>query len=166
MTLEGKPEDLTGMEVSKAREYIAHYITTLKLTEKKYQAVGEALATWNSRILLARSKGLDDLALEAAKEAERLKAQQERLGAEIGELKIQIETMQQQLPGLAARERTIDPDLLEQDLLMAAGYLPGEDEKAEGNRRFKAMEQDLSADADLAALKAKMGLNNPDHTTS
>jgi hypothetical protein len=84
----------------------------------------------------------------------------------MGELKIQIETMQKQLPGLAARERTIDPDLLEQNLLMAAGYLPGEDEKAEADRRFKVMEQDISADADLATLKAKMGLNNPDHTTS
>lgn len=155
-----KPEDLTGMPIPEAREYIAQHIATLKLTEKKQQAVGDALAKWTSRAQLAHTKGLADLSLEAEQEAERLKAQQESLGTEMAELKTQIETMRRQLPGLTARERTVDPDLLEQELLMAAGYLPGEDEKAQMDRQYQDLEQAASADAALAALKAKMGLGN------
>ncbi|MDR2485944.1 MAG: chromosome partitioning protein [Treponema sp.] len=154
---EQKPEDLTGMNVPAAQEYIARHIATLKLTEKQYQALGEASAKWTSRIELARSKGAGDLALEAEKEADRLKTRQESLEAEIKELKAQIETMRKQLPGLAARERTIDPDRLEQELLMA---MPGEEEKAEADRRLRDMEKDASAEAALAALKAKLGAHN------
>ena len=154
---EQKPEDLTGMSVPAAQEYIAHHIGTRKLMEKQYQSLGEAAAKWTSRIALARSKGADDLALEAEKEADRLQTRHKSLKAEIKELKAQIETMRNQVPGLAARERTIDPDRLEQELLTA---MPGEAEKAEADRRLRDLEKDASAEAALAALKAKLGAHN------
>jgi hypothetical protein len=72
------------------------------------------------------------------------------------ELKSQIETMRSQLPGLAARERSIDPDLLEQELLISRGYLPGDEVKAETDRRVRDLEKNAALDAELEALKTKM----------
>jgi phage shock protein A len=148
------------MDVAGAKAYILEYITTLRLREKHGEALDQELEQWNSRITLARSKGAVDLALAAEKEAARLKTRKDALAAEIAELKTQIETMRKQLPGLAARERRIDPDLLEQELLMAAGYLPGAEQEAATDRALKAMEKAASADTALAALKAKMAQNN------
>jgi hypothetical protein len=61
---------------------------------------------------------------------------------------------------LAARQRSIDPDLLEQELLIAAGYLPGEEEKAQNDRLFSEMEKNAAADAALSELKVKMAGKN------
>jgi phage shock protein A len=154
---EKRPEDLNGMDVGTAKEYIFHHITTLKLTEKKIQDLEAELSQWNSRIELAKSKGAADLALEAAGEAEKIRAQQAILAGEMAELRAQIEEMRKQLPGLAARERNIDPDLLEQELLIALGRMPGEEKQAETDRLFQQMEKDSAAEAALEALKAKMG---------
>ena len=149
--------NLGGMDPASAKEYIYGFISTLKLTEKKIQEIDAELLKWNSRAELARAKGHPDLALEAEKEIERLKTKKQELDSETAELKLQIEQMRRQLPALAACARSIDPDLLEQELLMAAGYLPGEEEKAKSNRTFSKMEKDAAADDALLQLKAKMG---------
>ena len=145
------------MDISSAKEYIFGLISTLKLTEKKIQDIGADLDKWNSRVELARSGGHTDLALEAEKEVDLLKNKLRQLTRESSELKVQIEEMRQQLPLLAARERSIDPDLLEQELLITAGYLPGEEEKIRTKRLFEKMEKDAAADAALSELKEKMG---------
>jgi phage shock protein A len=155
--MEKRPEDLSGMNAAEAREYILNFIAALKLTEKKLRELDGELIKWNSRIDLARSKEAAELATEAEKEAEKIKAQQAELIGEIGELKAQIGEMRKQLPGLAARERSIDPDLLEQELLMAAGYLPGDDEKAATDRSFRELEKQGAADAALEELKLRLG---------
>jgi phage shock protein A len=147
--------DLTGMGAGDAKEYIVRYMAALKLAEKKLTEAEAEEAKWNGRAALARSKGIEDLAREAENQAGRAAAQREQLSAETSELRSQIEVMRKQVPGLAARERSIDPDLLEQNLLMAAGYNPGEEERAANERRLKEMEQNASVDAELAALKAK-----------
>jgi len=155
---ESSPLDanLTGMSPAEAKEYIFNFITTLKLTEKQIQNLDEEISKWQSRIELANSKGQGDLAEEAEKEKNRLLEKQTALKAEAEQIKQQIEKMRQQLPSLAARERSIDPDLLEQEMLIAVGYLPGDDEKVKAERRFKEMEKEQAADAALEELKAKM----------
>jgi phage shock protein A len=145
------------MNAVDAKEYILQFISTLKLTEKKIQALNEELVRWNSRIELAKSRGAADLALEAENQAEKIRTQQAALAGEAAELKIQIEKMRKQLPGLAARERSVDPDLLEQELLIAAGRMPGEENQAETDRLFSKLEKDQAAEAALEALKAKIG---------
>jgi phage shock protein A len=155
--IERRPEDLAGMKPSDAREYIAHFITTLKLTDKKREEIEAEIAKWRNRVELARSKGVSDLASEAEKQVEVLEAQKRELLAESAELKRQIDVMRRQLPGLAARERSIDPDLLEQELLMAAGRMPGDEEKAASERKFAEMEKQNAVDSALAELKARMG---------
>jgi len=148
--------NLSGMNPADAKEYIFNFISTLKLTEKQIQNLEDEISKWQSRIDLAASKCNHELAQEAEKEKSRLLEKQVRLKTEAENLKQQIEEMRLQLPLLASRERSIDSDLLEQELLMAAGHLPGEEEKVRTERQFKEMEKMQSADNALEELKAKM----------
>ncbi|GHV82456.1 hypothetical protein AGMMS49991_10140 [Spirochaetia bacterium] len=146
-------DDLRGMKAADAKEYIFQYITTLKLTEKRYGELQGELDKWKGRVALARSKGAADLADGAEREAVRISAHSDTLAGEIADLKAQIGTMRRQLPGLAARERSIDPDILEQELKIALGVMPGEDNP---EQRLDREIDGLNADAALAALKAQM----------
>jgi phage shock protein A len=152
MVMEQPPENLRGMGVADAKEYIFHFTTALKLAEKKHEELSGEHEKWLSRVDLAQSGGKEDLALSAQGEADKLRSARDALAAEITDLKVRIRRMRDQLPGLAARERSIDPDLLEQELLIARGGGPGEDDKAVLDRRF----EDAEADAALEALKMKM----------
>jgi len=152
------PASLAGLSAAQAKEVIFGIITTLKLTEKEILALEEEAAKWRNRSMLARSKGMDKLAAEAEKELERINQKIGVLLDEKKEYKIQIEDMRRQLPGLAARERSIDPDILEQELLMALGKTG---EEAETERAFQELEKSSAADSALDALKAKM---KPDGT--
>jgi len=147
---------LSGMSPSDAKDYIFNFITTLKLTEKNIQNLDEEIAKWQSRIDLAGSKGQIELAQDAQKEKNRLLDKKLTLTAEADQLKQQIEEMRRQLPLLASRERSIDPDLLEQELLMAAGRMPGDEEKVRIERQFAQMEKTQAAETALEELKAKI----------
>ena len=155
--MEQNPADLGGMTPRAAKEYVLDYISALKLTEKQAQDLEIELRKWRSRVELAVSGGRPDLAAEAEKEIERITSRQRQLAEETGALRSRIAEMRRQLPLLAARARSIDPDLLEQELLMAAGLLPGEEAKAQMDRAFGDMEKEAAADAALSELKAKMG---------
>jgi phage shock protein A len=151
-TMEQLPEDLSGMGAADAKEYIFRYITTLKLTEKKHGELKGEYEKWFARLNLAKSRSAEDLAVAAQGEVDKIQLERDAIETEIAAIKAQIQKMRGQLPGLAARERSIDPDLLEQELLIALGYTPGEDTKPELERQFAAAE----ADAALEALKAKL----------
>ena len=141
------------MSVAAAKEYIFGLIATLKLTEKDIHSLEEEAAKWKGRVELARSSGKNDLAFEAEKEAQRTEEKIAGLREEEMSLRNEIETIRKKLPGLAARERSVDPDLLEQELLMALGKTG---EEAETDRAFEKLEKDASADAALQALKEKL----------
>jgi phage shock protein A len=145
------------MGVADAKEYIFQYATTLKLSEKRRGELTGELEKWLSRVTLARSGGKEDLAQAAQGQADKLQAELDALAGEITELKARIQRMRDQLPGLAARERSVDPDLLEQELRIALGEDLAGDDKANLDRRFEAAE----AEAALEVLKAKM---KPDGT--
>ena len=144
---------LDGMSAAAAKDYIFSLITTIKLTEKEIHSLEEDAAKWKSRVELARSSGKNDLALEAEKEADRIERKISDLCEEGKSLKNQIEEARRQLPGLAARERSIDADLLEQELLISLGQT---EEEAETERAFKKLEKEADADSALQALKDKM----------
>ena len=157
--MEQRIDDLRGMNPADAKEYIFHFIATLKLTEKSRAALEAEREKWRKREELARSKGAEDLAVEARRETERIQGKLDSLSAEEAALKAQIETMRKQLPGfagLAARERSIDPDLLEQELNIVLGkdLTAGSSPGPALDRRFESM----NADAALEALKTRMGL--------
>lgn len=155
--MEQRPEDLFGMNPQDAKAYIAAHLVSLKLTEKKRSELEAELAKWESRVELARSKGTEDLVQDAERTAERVRLDLSRIRDEEAELRSQIETMRRQLPGLAASQRSVDPDLLEQELLMAAGRLPGDEGAAEIERNLAKLEKEAQADAALSELKAKLG---------
>jgi phage shock protein A len=155
-----RPWDISGMNAAEAREYIFHHITTLKLTEKKIRELDGELARWQGRAELARSKGAADLAAEAERQAEAIGAKRSGLEEENAGLRAGIDRMRAQIPALAARERSIDPDLLEQELLIAAGYNPGDEGTAATDRQFRDLEKEDDAEEALRALKARMG-NGP-----
>ena len=156
--MDQRPDDLTGMDTAAAKEYIIAHIASLKLTERKIAELDAELGTWKRRMELAQSKGAIDLAEAAQGEMNRLQAERDRIAAEAGELEGQIQRMRTQIPGLEARKRTIDPDLLEQELLIATGHMPGDEDKVALERDFAALEKKTSAEDALAALKAKMNL--------
>ena len=156
-----RPPFVSGMDLASAKEYLFGLISTLKLTEKGIQDIDIELSKWKSRVELAKSREQPDLALEAEKEVELLKNKWQRLITESDDLKFQIEETRRQLPQLedcerSASIRSIDPDLLEQELLITAGYLPGEEENVRKNRLFDKMEKDAAAEAALSELKAKL----------
>jgi phage shock protein A len=154
--METRGDDFSGMDGAAARDYLVRLISTLKLTEKEGAGLREEREKWEGRAALARSRGAEALAAEAGAAAEKIRARESVLEGEIAELSGQIEELKRRLPGIAARERSIDPDLLEQELLIAAGGLPGAEEEAKTGRALEALEKEAAADAALAALKAKM----------
>ena len=141
------------MNIAEAKEHFLALVTTLKLTEKAIHSLEDEAVKWKDRAALARSRGVEDLTAEAEKELERINARLAELRSEESSLKASIAEVRRQLPGIAARERSIDPDLLEQELLAALGQT---EEEAETERAFKKLEKESSADAALEALKAKM----------
>ncbi|MDR1287901.1 MAG: chromosome partitioning protein [Treponema sp.] len=149
------------MNAAEAKEYILQHIISLKLIRKEMEELGENLSKWNVRTELARSKGETGLALEAKKEADRLQALRIKLSGDAEELQNAIDSMIQQLPGIARQGQggtepeTVDPVMLEQELLMAQGYLPGDEKKAETDRIMKKLEADTIAEIELAKLKKK-----------
>jgi phage shock protein A len=150
---------MTYSSSAEAQEQLFAYIATLKLTEQKRREYEQEGALWEGRVKLAQSKGRADLQAAAQTEVARIRVQQAELDAECTEYKAQIQKLRAALPSIAARDRTIDTDLLEQELLIAAGYNPGEEEKAKVDRAFadtEKREKNDKADAALAALKAKM----------
>ena len=148
--------NLSGMSPAEAKEYLFNFISTLKLTEKQVQNLDDEITKWQSRIDLANSKGNVELALDAETEKNRLLEKQTTLSAEAEQLKQQIDEIKRQLPLLAASGRSIDPVLLEQELLMAAGHMPGDEEKVRAERQFREMEKEQAADNALEELKARM----------
>jgi phage shock protein A len=135
------------------KDDIFAFITTLKLTEKEIRSMEDEAAKWQGRIDLARSRGMNDLLTGAEREAEAVRLKLVGLREEAEALRKSIETMRLQLPGLAARERTVDPDFLEQELLAALGKT---EEEAAADRAFGKLEKDNAADAALEELKAKL----------
>ncbi len=153
-------EDLGGMSFTEAKAYVAAHLASLSLTRKKIGDLDADVSKWEARVQLARAHG--DPALESAAEAEleRIKATRTKLATEAQDLEASAQRMRRALPGTAARERSVDPDLLEQELLMAAGHLPGEEDEVATERKLDALENAQRVDDALAALKAKMGIDH------
>ena len=124
------------MNAAAAKDYLLALITTLKLTEKEISALESEAAKWENRTELARSGGKDDLLTEAEKETGRIKVKLLKLREEELSLKDNITAVKRRLPGIDARERSIDPDLLEQELLMTLDNLKSITDRAEDKEGF------------------------------
>jgi phage shock protein A len=153
----GNSANLDGLSVSAAKEFIFSHVTQAKLNEKRLAELRAEKEKWDKRAELARNQESFDLASQAEKVSADTAAKIAALEAETADLKAQIESMLRQVPALAARERSVDPDLLLQELLIAAGMNPGDEDKLGEDKKFAELEKNAQADDALAALKAKMG---------
>ena len=146
--------NVDGMSVNQLKEEILALITTLKLTEKEILALEAEEAKWKGRVELARERGSNELLGEAGAEMEKISARLAILREEGRSFKEDIETLRRRLPFAAAGERSIDPDILEQELLMALGKT---EEEIKTEKAFRELEKEKTAESALEALKAKMG---------
>jgi hypothetical protein len=159
---------MTSDQSRSEKEYALSLVTQIKLNEKLIAECETDAEKWRKRAALARNSPAaagGDLAGEAEAEARAAAAQSKAaaLKAENAELKAQAEQALRSVPALAARERSVDPDLLLQELLIAAGRDPGAEEELGRERKFAELEKDAAADAALAELKAKMDGAAPTH---
>lgn len=148
--------NLTGMSPEEAKRYILAHITDSNLLKKRIEEMKADLDSWKARASLAASKGIADLAAAAEAQAARVAETLAPLLAEAEGLKRDIETMKEQLPGLAARERSIDPDQLLANLQMASGEMDDPDRP-----RLEKSFKDAEADQSLAELKRSLGMQPP-----
>lgn len=142
------------------KDYLAALFSTIKLSEKKRITLNEERQKWLERVELAKNKGMDDLGRQAADQAERIGSEIDQINAEIEELKQEAEKIRRSIPGEEARKRSIDPDLLEQELLMASGRMPGTEDEAALDREFENLKKNDANDLALKALKEKMNKDN------
>jgi hypothetical protein len=175
--------DLSGLDLSAAKEYIFAYALDAKRLEKEISEAEAEIAKWKGRAALAEGKIAESLARGGASggasggdatqmtslaEAARAKVAElasfaEARGAERAELIAKVETMRRQLPLIRSRERSVDPDRLLAELQLMTGELLGDASgAAEGGRSeaateadFAKLEADAKAQADLDALKKR-----------
>ncbi len=154
--------NLSGLDLAAAKEYIFAFAVEAKRLDKEVAAAEAELGLWRGRVALAEGKAMADLAAAARAKADEIAAKAEALRAERSDIKSKVEAMRLQLPSIRARERSIDPDRLLAELQLMTGELLGEEgpdgrsaAAVEGD--FAKLEAGAKADADLEALKRKLG---------
>jgi chromosome segregation ATPase len=120
----GVAPEFFGMSPEAAKEYILRVKTQIKLTERQIASIKEEITKWEGRITLAESKGAGDLKEAAEAESAKARKKLHALETENGEYRAEAEKLLRSLPGIAARQRSIDPDLLEQELNILLGRSP------------------------------------------
>ena len=158
-------ENLSGLDLAAAKEYIFAYAVDVKRLDQDIAAAQGEADRWKGRVALAETKlAAGDQSMAALVEAARAKAEEAgtkiaALGAERADLRAKVARMREQLPMIKARERSIDPDRLLAELQLMTGELLG----GEGDGRsaaateadFAKLEATAKADADLEALKRR-----------
>ena len=146
--------NVNRLGVNQLKEEILALITTLKLTEREIISLEAEEAKWKGRVELARERGSAELLGEAEGELEKVSTRLALLREEERSFKDNIEALRRRLPFAAASERSIDPDVLEQELLMTLGKT---EDEVKTDKAFRELEKEKTAESALEALKAKMG---------
>lgn len=156
--------DIKGLPLNDAKAYLMDFLTALKLLEKELSSVAQEVSAWAGRAELASAKGAPDLEGAARAKLAEYQTKLDSLEAEKQELTYKIKRIKEQLPLLAASEKSIDPDLLLARLRMAAGMDPDDrndqlnaDNLGQGNEDILKRDiSSLGADDALSALKKKI----------
>lgn len=155
----GAPSSTGPRSAAAEREYLLGLLTQAKLNRKELAALDTERATWRRRIELAAKAGDSALEMAARSELSAIDQKHDSLLAETEGFEAEASTLRKKLPIIAASERSVDPDLLEQELLMAAGREPGSSDELATEQKFADLEKDSAANDALARLKASMGLD-------
>lgn len=151
-------EELSRLDYRSAMDLMYAYTTDVKRHEKDLESLRQEESVWEGRTRLAREKGLADLEAGANERATQIREKIQSIEASRSEFARDLARLKEALPGLKAKERSIDPDMLQAELSMMAGedLDPG---KAKLEKELKVLETPSGNDA-LAELKRKMGLGN------
>jgi phage shock protein A len=149
-------EELSKLDYRSAMDLIYAYTTDVKRHEKDLESLRQEESVWETRTRLAHEKGLADLEAGASERLSQLKEKIFSIESSRSELSHDLARLKEALPGIKARERSIDPDMLQAELSMMTGEAmdPG---KANLEKELNALETPSGSDA-LAELKRKMGL--------
>jgi len=169
-------EELSRLDYQGAMDMLFAYTTDIKRHEKDMDALRKEIGLWSSRVTLAEGKGLAELAGAAKAQLAQLNGKLAEIEASRAELARDAQRIKESLSGIKAKERSIDPDLLQAELSMMTGEAldPG---KAKLERELSALEgaagtsaagatertgatggAGAPAEDALSALKRKMGL--------
>ncbi|MCE1205819.1 MAG: hypothetical protein LWX00_00245 [Spirochaetia bacterium] len=133
-------EELSKLDYQGAMELMVAYSTDIKMQEKELEPLKKEAELWASRVSLAESKALPDLAQAARERHGQIQEKIAALENSILELKLDVARLKEALPGLKAKERSIDPDQLLAELSMMTGEAM-DPEKAKFDREFAALER-------------------------
>lgn len=151
-------EELSRLDHGGAMELLFAYTTDIKRHEKDIEALKKDVALWASRVNLAESRGMAELAAGAKTQLLGLEARLGEIQATKAELERDAARIKEALPGIKARQRSIDPDQLQAELAMMTGEAL-DPEKARLERELKTLADNPSDNDPLAALKKKMGFD-------
>ncbi len=155
--MSGEYEELAGLDLESAREYIFAYAVDVKRLDKDLDVARSEIALWKGRVELARSRGLADLERAAQARVSEEEAKLASLESERAGMAAKLSRLREELPRIRARERSIDPDRLLAELQMMTGELLGDAQEgaAATERAFADLEAAQSAESALAELKRK-----------
>ncbi|MBN1241977.1 MAG: hypothetical protein JXA15_04630 [Spirochaetales bacterium] len=148
--------NLRGLTYEAAAAVVLEYATALKKTEQATAAAREEEALWKRRAALALEKGMSELVAPAEAKVTELSAKVASLEAERAALSAKVVRMKEQLPLLKMGAKSVDTDLLLSELTMAAGGIPGDEDKANAALKLDRELGSAGADAALEELKRKM----------
>ncbi len=143
------------------REYLFSLLTQIKLDAKDLAAREAELKTWQQRMALAQNAGDVQLEAQVQEKIDALQQKIQVLREQAINLKKEAEQLRRDVPLAQASERSVDTDLLEQEILMSAGHSPDSDalEKIQLDKKLEELERAARIDADLQALKETLAQN-------
>lgn len=158
-------ENLSGLDLAAAKEYIFAYAVDVKRLDKDIATAQGELERWKGRVALVEAKmAAGDTSVAALAQAARAKVEEEggkvaTLEAERADLRARVTRMREQLPYIKASERSVNPDQLLAELQMMTGELLGDEvggrSVVASNADFARLEAGAKADSDLEALKRR-----------
>jgi hypothetical protein len=113
--------DIGEMRPKDAKQYIIAHMAELIGMKKEIARIEAEVVKWELRATLAAQKGIEELRTAAEAKAGEARAKLDARRREATELLDSILRMREQLPGIAAKERSVDTDLLLAELQSALG---------------------------------------------
>ncbi len=153
--------ELSGLDLAGAKSLLLAFATDAKRLDKEIAAAGEEKKLWTSRVALAQGKGMAELAAAATAKLAELESRIQSLEGERASMQHDLSQLKEAIPGISAKERSIDPDRLLAEIQLVTGELL-QPEAAAAEAEIGRIESAAGVEDALAALKKKMG--GPDAT--
>ncbi len=115
--------DLTGMGPEDAKDYVLTLVTHLKQTEAALRTAEEEAELWEKRVALAQQAQQTELENQAAAQLAAVTARKSTLELEVQDFRLGIEKVKKQLQLLPLTQRSVNTDLLQENLAKLAGPL-------------------------------------------